>query len=52
MAGYSNLSYVLAQLSRLDEAEAVCRRALAVDPNDEGTKKNLQLILKKKAGGS
>ena len=49
---YNNLSYVLAQLGRLDEAEQVCLEALKIDPNDEGVKKNLKLIRSKKAAGN
>ncbi len=48
LPAYSNLSFVLAQLDRLDEAEAVCRQALAIAPDDEGTKRNLDLILKRR----
>ena len=49
---YNNLSYVLAQLGQLDEAEQVCLDALKIDPNDEGVKKNLRLIQSKKAAGN
>ena len=51
LPAYNNLSYVLAQLDRLDEAENVCRQALKIDPNYEAARRNLQLILKKKSGG-
>ena len=49
---YNNLSYVLAQLGQLDEAEQVCLEALKIDPNDEGVEKNLKLIRSKKASGN
>ena len=51
LPAYNNLSFVLAQLNRLDDAEKVCRQALKIDPNYEAARKNLQLILKKKSGG-
>ncbi|MFT4548594.1 MAG: tetratricopeptide (TPR) repeat protein [Verrucomicrobiales bacterium] len=51
MPAYSNLSFVLAQLGRLDDAEKVCRKALEIKPGDEAIRNNLQLILKKKSGG-
>jgi Flp pilus assembly protein TadD len=51
LPAYNNLSFVLAQLGRLDEAESVCRQALKIDPNYESAQRNLQLILKKKSGG-
>ena len=51
LPAYNNLSFVLAQLGRLDEAEGVCRQALKIDPNYESAHRNLQLILKKKSGG-
>ncbi len=51
LPAYNNLSFVLAQLNRLDEAEKVCRQALEIDPNYESARRNLQLILKKKSGG-
>ena len=49
---YNNLSYVLTQLGRLDEAEQVCLEALKIDPNAEGVEKNLKLIRSKKAAGN
>ena len=49
---YNNLSYVLAQLGQLDEAEQVCLEALKIDPNAEGVEKNLKLIRSKKAAGN
>lgn len=52
LPAYDNLSYVLAQLNRLDEAEQVCLKALEIDPNHEAAKKNLRLIRSKKAAGN
>jgi len=51
LPAYDNLSFVLAQLGRLDEAEDACRRALQVDPDHEAARRNLQLILRKKTEG-
>jgi Flp pilus assembly protein TadD len=52
LPAYDNLSYVLAQLGRLDEAEQTCLRALEINPNHQAAKKNLALIRRKKAEGN
>ncbi len=49
LPAYDNLSFVLAQLGRLDEAERVCRKSLEIDPNHEAGRRNLQIILRQKA---
>ena len=52
LPGYDNLSFVLAQLGRLNEAEQICLQALKINPNHEAARKNLQIIQKKKAAGN
>lgn len=52
LPGYDNLSFVLAQLNRLDEAEQVCLQALKINPNHEAAKKNLAIIRRKKGTGN
>lgn len=52
LPGYDNLSFVLAQLGRLEEAEQICLQALKINPNHEAAKKNLRIIQKKKAAGN
>lgn len=52
LPGYDNLSFVLAQLNRLDEAEQVCLEALKINPNHEAAKKNLAIIRRKKGTGN
>jgi len=52
LPGYDNLSFVLAQLGRLDEAEQACLQALKINPNHEAARKNLKIIQKKKATGN
>lgn len=50
LPAYDNLSFVLAQLGRLDDAENVCRQALKIDPDHKPARDNLQIILRKKSG--
>jgi tetratricopeptide (TPR) repeat protein len=52
LPGYDNLSFVLAQLGRLDDAEKACLQALKIDPNHEAARKNLTIIQKRKAAGN
>jgi Flp pilus assembly protein TadD len=52
LPAYDNLSYVLAQLGRLDEAEQTCLEALKINPDHQAAKKNLALIRRKKAAGN
>lgn len=52
LPAYDNLSYVLAQLGRLDEAEQTCLEALKISPDHQAAKKNLALIRRKKATGN
>ncbi|MGD1978260.1 MAG: tetratricopeptide repeat protein [Akkermansiaceae bacterium] len=49
LPAYDNLSFVLAQLGKVEEAEQVCLEALRIDPSHEAAKKNLRLIRKMKA---
>ena len=52
LPAYDNLSYVLAQLGRLDEAEQTCLAALKINPDHQAAKKNLALIRRKKAAAN
>lgn len=49
LPAYDNLSFVLAQLDRLQEAEKICLQALEIDPAHEAARKNLNLIRNKMA---
>ena len=52
LAAYDNLSFVLAQLGQLDEAEEVCRQALEIDPSHDAAQRNLQIILRRRGSAS